>query len=108
MIRRTFCLLVLITVIDISVIYSQPVDSTSFTSNSRLSFYSFENNAEILLHVPAKLHFSHITAVLRIGSDTLAVWKGIPSKKTIRIPFTLNLVPADYEVTTEIKSPLSA
>ena len=108
MIRRTLCLLVLITVIDISVLYSLPVDSTSFTSNSRLSFYTFETNAEILLHVPAKLQYSHITAVLKIGSDTLTVWDGIPSKKTIRIPFAIDLIPADYEVTTEISSPLSA
>jgi hypothetical protein len=107
MIIRTFYLLIIITIFNISVIYSLPVDSTSFTSNSRLSFYTLEKNAEILLHIPPTFQYNIITAVLKIGNDTITTWKGIPSKKTIRIPFVLKLVPAYYKVTTEISIPLS-
>ncbi len=107
MIRRYYCLLIFFTAINIPVVFSQPADSTSFASNTRLSFYTFEKNAEILLHVPAKLQYNNIIATVKINDDTLATWKGIPSEKILRIPFGLKLSPSDYKVITLISTPIS-
>ena len=107
MIRRYYCLLVFFTTINLPVVFSQPVDSTSFASNTRLSFYTFEKNAEILLHVPARFQFNNITAIVKINGDTLATWKGILSEKILRIPIELRLSPSDYKITTLISTPLT-
>ena len=82
----------------------QKKDSTSFTLNTRYSFYSFENSAELLLHVPRNNQYRRLSAVFRINNDTLAEWSGVPGKKIIRIPFDLNLLPAEYKITAELTS----
>ncbi len=71
-------------------VFSQPVDSTSFTLNSRLSFYSYENSGEMLLHVPQNMIYNHIEVSLNSFGKELAVWKGIPHKKIVRIQLNLN------------------
>lgn len=107
MIRRYYFLLIFFTTINLPVVFSQPVDSTSFASNTRLSFYTFEKNAEILLHVPTRFQFNNITAIVKINCDTLATWKGILSEKILRIPIELRLSPSDYKITTLISTPLT-
>ncbi len=71
-------------------IISQPVDSTSFKLNSRLSFYSYENSGEMLLHVPQNMIYNKIEASLNSAGKELAVWEGIPRNKIVRIKLDLN------------------
>lgn len=82
--------------------FSQMVDSSSFTILTRQSFYSFEKNGEFLLHVPALLRQNGTSVILKTGSDTLAVWKGIPVRSIVRIQFKINLVPSVYNTEAEI------
>jgi hypothetical protein len=83
-------------------ITSQPVDSESFKSNTRFSFYSFEKQGELLLHVPQNLLYSNIEVNLKINGSDAGTWKGIPGQKILRIPFDLDLQPAVYKIITEI------
>ena len=68
MIRRYYFLLIF-TTINLLVVFSQPVDSTSFASNTRLSF-TLLRRMWILLHVPARFQFNNITAIVKINGDT--------------------------------------
>ncbi|MCX6301779.1 MAG: hypothetical protein NTW82_06320 [Bacteroidia bacterium] len=82
--------------------YCQIIDSISFLMNSRLSFYSFENEAEMILHVPQNLIYNKIEVSVTSGSNELTTWKGMPGKKLLRIPFKFNLQPDDYKVIADI------
>ena len=83
-------------------VISQPADTTSFRMNTRFSFYSFEKDGEILLHVPQNLIFSNISVDLEIDNMPCAAWKGVPGKKILRLPFALNFLPGSHKATTKI------
>jgi hypothetical protein len=85
-------------------IQSQSVDSSSFSIVSRQSFYSFEKNAEILLHVPAAMSKVNISVTLTTAGSSSVSWNGVPGKLIVRIPFMIDLKPADYIVETKIKA----
>jgi hypothetical protein len=82
--------------------FGQKIDSSSLKINSRLSFYSFENSGEILLHIPQNIIYRNISVSLSINGETAGSWKGIPGKKIIRIPVNLNLEPSDYKLIAEV------
>ncbi len=84
-------------------IISQPVDSASFKLNSRYSFYSHESNGEMLLYVPQNLLYNNISVSLEIKDENIGSWNGIPVKKIVRIPFTLNLQHGEQTVNASIK-----
>ncbi len=103
MIRRIrFLFLAIAVFLNSPFISGEVVDSTSFTLNPRFSFYSVEKSAEILLHVPRNLQSTYISAKFRINNDTIAVWKGIPGRKLIRIPFEQKFQPFEYKLIAEI------
>lgn len=110
MIKKFFCLLILITVSPvIEKAWGQSSDSTTFRINSRLSFYSFEKKGEMLLHIPATFSGRSIGITLKIEDDTVYSWKGTTWKRVLRIPFPINLSPSIYKsvvdiVTTQSKS----
>jgi hypothetical protein len=79
-------------------IFGHLVDSTSFSMNSRLSFYSFEKNGEFLLQLPPSLSNNHLTINLKIGEKTIASWNGKPGKGILRLPFSLDLAPSIYNI----------
>lgn len=83
-------------------LYHQVSDSQSITDTfklySRLSFYTTEKDGEFLLHVPEKHIQDEIHVLIKTDRDTLAFWNGRPEMKILRIPFSLNLAPADYQV----------
>jgi Carbohydrate binding domain. len=83
-------------------IYCQIIDSTSFSMNSRLSFYSYEKNGEILVQIPRVISKNHLSIILNIGEVTLASWNGIPGRNILRIPLSLNLSPSVYKVEARI------
>lgn len=72
-------------------VFSQHVDLISFKLNPRLSFYSYEDSGEMLLYVPQNMIYNHIEVSLNSFGKELAVWKGIPHKKIVRIHLSLNL-----------------
>lgn len=82
----------------------QKVDTTSFKMNSRLSFYSYEKNGEMILHVPQAHIWNQLNIVLKINNNEFASWKGIPGKKILSLPFNLALTFGLYTVEAEIKS----
>jgi hypothetical protein len=81
---------------------SQKVDSTSFKLYSRQSFYSFEHEAEMLLHIPASLDGRNVSIILTINNDTLPAWKGVPGKRIFSLKFPINLQPSVYDTKAEI------
>ena len=50
-----------------SVLYGQIIDSTTFKMNSRLSFYSFENEAEMIIEVPSAFRSAEMIVKLSIN-----------------------------------------
>jgi hypothetical protein len=82
---------------------SKFIDSTSFRINTRLSFYTSEDNGEMLLHIPQKYLNNDLSVILKTDEDTIGSWSGKPLKKLVRVPFNLNLTPADYKIISEIK-----
>src|SRR5450759_449046 len=84
------------------VLFCQPVDTSSFKINSRLSFYSFEKNGEFLLHVPPVLSQKNLSIKLIIGENTIASWNEKTGRTILRLPFSLNLTPSVYNVEAKI------
>jgi hypothetical protein len=61
--------------------------------NSRLSFYSFERNFEMLLIVPPIFRGASLNVKLRIGGRNVADWTGIAGRDPLRIAFNADLSP---------------
>jgi len=82
--------------------YCQSVDPSSFTVNTRFSFYSFEKNGELLLHIPPGMLQNSLSVDIKVKEETIASWKGKAGKSILRLPFPINLTPAVYQITTTI------
>jgi hypothetical protein len=81
----------------------QSIDPTPFELNSRLSFYTYEKSAEMLLHIPQNLIYNNISVILKINEDTVCSWTGKPGEKIVRLPVDLDLQPSDYKIIADIK-----
>jgi len=77
-------------------VYNQIIDSTSFKMNSRLSFYSFENEAEMILEIPALLHSSEMSMKLTLDGMTVNELTCLPGKRLLRIPFKITVPAGRY------------
>ena len=87
-VKRSFIIIVIIIIVFTHQGLSQKVDSLAFRLNTRHSFYSVEENAEMILHVPLAYTSNRINiSVLLLNNDTLCRWNGIPGQKIVRIPF---------------------
>jgi len=95
-------IILLITIIGFDA-FSQTTDSTSFVMNTRSSFYSFEKNYEMLLHVPQYLVYTKTEVSLSIGNNIIGTWHGMPGKKILRIPFEPDLAPGTYRISADIR-----
>ena len=80
----------------------QIIDSSSFKILTRQSFYSFEKDGEILLHVPPVFSGSRMSIVLNTGHISIATWNGIPGRNILRVPFPFNLKPSVYNIEARI------
>lgn len=99
-----YIILILYQIISLNIpLLSQKTDSLSFSIYSRYSFYTFEKNAEILLHVPVSYSYKNISVYLKVNNDTLGTWNGIPKNSILRIPFALDLDPDNYKISANIK-----
>jgi hypothetical protein len=104
MLKKTIYLLLLFISVTNLKSFCQPVDTTSFKMNSRLSFYSNEKNGEMILHIPSSLIWRNLKITLKINEKELTSWKGIPADKLFRLPFSIDLVPGVYTINAEIRS----
>jgi hypothetical protein len=82
--------------------YSQIIDTTTFSINSRLSFYSFEKEGEFLLQIPPVLSQTNLSIEIKVGEETISSWNGKTGRSILRLPFLLNLKPSVYKVEARI------
>lgn len=86
--KRTGIILIILIIAFSDHGLSQKVDTLAFSLNTRHSFYTIEENAEMILHVPRSYTSNRINiSVLLLNNDTLCRWNGIPGQKILRIPF---------------------
>jgi len=83
-------------------ILSQTIDSTSFSICTRQSFYSFEENAEMLVKVPRNIINMNLEIRLINNSDTIAEWTGKATKEILRVPFSLKSIRTKCDIKAEI------
>jgi len=84
------------------ILYSQNIDSLSFRIVSRNSFYSYEEKGEFLLDIPPAFRKNSLSVTVTIGENTVASWNGKSGDNIVRLPFLINLKPADYKVEARI------
>jgi hypothetical protein len=101
--RISFLLLFFVFAFDLDA-FSTVADTTSFTMNSRLSFYSFEKSGEMILHIPQALIWKNLNIALKLDNKEITSWKGIPGKKILNLPYDLGIAPGLYKVIAEINS----
>jgi hypothetical protein len=83
----------------------QKVDTVTFMMNTRLSFYSWEEGGEILMHIPSGYVWSNLNITLNINNEEVATWKGVPRKKILIIPVDFKgLSASNYTITADIES----
>jgi hypothetical protein len=81
---------------------SQPVDSSLFSLETRLSFYSYEKTGEFLFQIPAGLTQSNLSVEIEVAGASFLLWKGKASGTILRVPFTINLPPSVYRAVARI------
>lgn len=84
---RKGILYILLTLTVMPFLTGQAVDTSSFTSFTRYSFYTTEKKAEILLHVPSNLIYVHLDILTSLGGKPLIEWHGTAGKGIISIEF---------------------
>ena len=99
--RNSYVVLVLFILLNPDIL-SQTTDSTSFSIYTRQSFYSFEDNGEMLVKVPANILNTNLVIRLINCADTLAKWNGKVTKEILRIPFILKSLKAKCDIKAEI------
>ncbi len=80
----------------------QIIDSTSFSINTRMSFYSYEKTGEFLILVPANLTSSNLSVDIMIDGEEFISFKKIPGSTIFRIPFNINMLPSFYKIIAKI------
>ncbi|MFN8209583.1 MAG: hypothetical protein U0T33_01270 [Bacteroidales bacterium] len=73
-----------------------------FTTVTRLSFYSFEKQATILVHVPGSLKYSDVSIAISADESILCTWKGIPGKNILKFSFDITDTARQKTIKTEI------
>ncbi len=99
-----FLLIILVLSASFSGLQSQGIDSTSFSINSRLTFYSYEKDGEFLLHVPERFIHRSLSVEIYDGPELLAKWTGQPGRQVLRIPFAIRMQPSVRLITAGISS----
>ncbi len=84
-------------------LYCQSTDSTSFTMNARQTFYSFEDEAEMILNVPTSLCWAEMTIILRVDGTVVKELECRPGKALFMIPFEIPPSAGKYIVTASIR-----
>jgi hypothetical protein len=75
---------------------------TSFKINSRLDFYSFEKNGEMLILIPPPLKGMSIEITMYIEDEAVGSWRGITRDKILGLDFPINLTPGNYNFRVDL------
>lgn len=103
MVRKIIFILLSLPVLVISLAANgQKVDSSSVKIYTRLSFYTYEKNGELLIHVPPALLKETLSIDMNIGDEVHSSWKGKPRKNILRLPFPADFKPASYKINIRI------
>lgn len=96
----TAILSLLLSVIPLSGIQSQ----SAFSLNTRLSFYSWETEGEMLVHVPPSHVWKVISIDINNGETKIVSWTGTPRRKILRVSFQIRMPGGRYDLTAVIES----
>ena len=101
--KRSGIILIILVFTFTDQVLAQKIDSLTFSLNTRYSFYSFEDNAEIILHIPPA-HTSDRLAVLvtLANGDTVCTWSGTARNRLVRIPFKITTGKGFHRLNAEI------
>lgn len=80
----------------------QSIDSSLFSLQTRLSFYSFEKNGEFLIRIPAGLTQSTLSVEIKVAGDSVFSWNGKAAGTILRLPFIIRLSPNVYKTYARI------
>ena len=84
--------------------FSQQTDTTSFTMNSRLNFYSWEKADEFILQIPSYLQKTRFEIHISLNDREISSWSGIPGKLLLVIAARTDLAPGNYSIIADIES----
>ena len=101
---RKFIIIITILFVTAYNSISQPSDTTTFSINTRLSFYSYEKSGDIILHSPRNILNNSISIKIFVDNILKGSWEDRPLKQITDIPFALDLLPGKYRITSEITS----
>ncbi len=96
--------IVIAVIFNLKSVAGQLIDSTSIKINPRFSFYSSEKGGEFIVQIPPSHIRNTLSIILEIDNSEICSWKGTPGKELLRLAFSINLPPADYQVTAKITS----
>ena len=86
-----------------SLVISQTNDASSFIMNSRLTFYSYEDEGEMLLLVPTSYRSSELKITLSLDGKVVNEVFFKSAEKINRIPFKITVPPGKYKATAVIR-----
>jgi hypothetical protein len=78
-------------------------ENSEFELYTRLSFFTNEKTAEVLLHTPAKYFYNKLTIKLSINNNPVNEWTGIPGMGISRIPVDLTTISGSQKIDAEIR-----
>lgn len=102
--KLIFLLLFLPMLFNNQKVFCQLVDSASYKIYTRLSFYSFEKDGELLLHVPPGMLQKNLSVEIKAMNETIVSWNGKAAKSILRLPFPISLTPGFYKITALIST----
>ncbi|NLN30751.1 MAG: hypothetical protein GX158_05880 [Bacteroidales bacterium] len=83
---------------------AQKTDSLTFSLNTRYSFHTSGENAEMLLHLPQAYTSAKLTVLVSLTSgDTVCQWSGTARNRTVRIPFKPVSKKGSHKLMAEIR-----
>jgi hypothetical protein len=72
------------------------------TALTRLSFYSTEQNSEILISLPPDLQSASLNITASAGGEKIGEWSGYTGKGMIRVPFVIKGLKGDEKLIIDI------
>lgn len=90
-------------ILNITSIQAQFTDTTSLKIRTRLSFYSYEKEGEILLEMPKALAGMGSEIIIKYGDKITGRWEGKPSGNITSVKFNVNYCRGTDRITAEVK-----
>jgi hypothetical protein len=103
--KPRYLFLLILTLLLAPVLSGQITDTTRFSINPRLSFYTRETQGELLLHIPPGFKGSNLTVKIYIDNELHDSLKIKPLKTIVRIPFRNDISHGMHPVTARVTVP---